>query len=106
MPDLSPHLHTDECNKLIKDLQECYSKVSHEIALEIEFPFCLPRLPPHSNPSPQSQFSKWFGNCDTFQVSVDKCLKSERQRNREKNLEAARKRKEDIQDRMNNSPVK
>lgn len=51
----------------------------------------------------QSTFGKWFGNCDTFQVSVDKCLKSERQSNRDKNREAALKRKEEIQQRMSNS---
>lgn len=49
----------------------------------------------------QHQFGKWFGNCDTFQVSVDKCLKSERINNRQTNLEASRKRKEEIQQRMN-----
>lgn len=49
----------------------------------------------------QNQFGKWFGNCDTFQVSVDKCLKNERINNRQSNLEASRKRKEEIQQRMN-----
>ncbi|KAK9507683.1 hypothetical protein O3M35_007484 [Rhynocoris fuscipes] len=73
-PDLSSHLHTDECNILIKKLEEC-----------------------HKNNS----FGKFLGACNDFHRDVYKCLMNEREMNRKKNAEEARRRqglKNDLSD--------
>ncbi|XP_001656228.2 COX assembly mitochondrial protein 2 homolog [Aedes aegypti] len=65
--DLSPHLHTPECNRLIDLLKKC-----HE----------------------ENKYAKFFGVCNDFDHQVVNCLRDERKErsrlNRERSLEKQR----------------
>ena len=50
-PDLSPHLHTAECNLLIKQLKKCHN---------------------------EKMYTKWFGGCNEIDLQMGKCLQQER----------------------------
>jgi len=69
--DLSSHLHTPACNKLIEELQACHENVSNrdficrEWLLNCEFCF-------------QNAFAKFVGVCNSIDDKVVKCLKGER----------------------------
>ncbi|CAL1529121.1 unnamed protein product [Lymnaea stagnalis] len=57
-PDLSPHLHTEECNEVIAALKKCHK----------------------DNP-----FKKIFGACNELDQAMTKCLKQERELKRQMN---------------------
>ncbi|XP_078606792.1 COX assembly mitochondrial protein 2 homolog isoform X1 [Branchiostoma floridae x Branchiostoma japonicum] len=69
--DLSAHLHTDECNRLIQALQKCH----------IENPY-----------------GKFFGKCNEQNALMDRCLAQEREDNRRKNREKTQDKRKKMQE--------
>uniref|UniRef100_A0A1B0ATJ6 COX assembly mitochondrial protein n=1 Tax=Glossina palpalis gambiensis TaxID=67801 RepID=A0A1B0ATJ6_9MUSC len=64
--DLSPHSHTQNCNRLIDELKKC-----HE----------------------ENKFAKFIGACNAFNSAVANCLKQEHKARSAANRAKARQRK-------------
>lgn len=77
-PDLSPHLHSEECNAAIRILLACHGNVSFDerwISQDIsEF-----------SSISQNKVGKFFGVCNEVNEELNRCLKREREDNRAKN---------------------
>ncbi|XP_058813172.1 COX assembly mitochondrial protein 2 homolog [Topomyia yanbarensis] len=71
--DLSPHLHTPECNELISLLKQCHA---------------------------ERKFARFVGVCNRFDQDVVNCLRSERIERSRQNREKARKEQLRVQERM------
>jgi len=66
-PDLSPHLHLEECNILIAKLKDCHN---------------------------ENKFAKFMGACNDIDKAVNKCLKKEREIKRNANRAAGKEKRE------------
>ena len=65
-PPLAPHLHGEECRKIIKQLHKCHEE--HSVR-------------------------KFFGACNDLKRSLDRCLTKEYFERRQKNYDLAQKKK-------------
>lgn len=68
-PDLSPHLHSEECNELISKLHNCHK---------------------------ENKFLKFIGVCNDIDSAVWKCMKAERLEKRKKNQMAGEERRKKL----------
>ncbi|KAL3214239.1 hypothetical protein MRX96_007044 [Rhipicephalus microplus] len=76
--DLSSHLHSEECNKLIALMMQCYKEVSVYFCVSLFFlRICVF----------QNKWTKFFGACNDIDVEMTHCLKKERLEKRAKNYE-------------------
>uniref|UniRef100_A0A8C9HW30 COX assembly mitochondrial protein n=1 Tax=Piliocolobus tephrosceles TaxID=591936 RepID=A0A8C9HW30_9PRIM len=67
-PDLSPHLHTEECNVLINLLKECHKNETCIVsATSVQ----------KKNSCVYHNVLKFFGYCNDFDREVRKCLRNE-----------------------------
>lgn len=62
-PNLSAHLHGDECRKVIEALQKCHR---------------------------DHPYKKFLGACNDFKIALDSCLYKEYKQQQKKNLEQSR----------------
>uniref|UniRef100_A0A2I2YM52 COX assembly mitochondrial protein n=1 Tax=Gorilla gorilla gorilla TaxID=9595 RepID=A0A2I2YM52_GORGO len=67
-PDLSPHLHTEECNVLINLLKECHKNETCIISAI---------LVQKKSSGAYHNVLKFFGYCNDFDRELRKCLKNE-----------------------------
>uniref|UniRef100_A0A2K5HP26 COX assembly mitochondrial protein n=1 Tax=Colobus angolensis palliatus TaxID=336983 RepID=A0A2K5HP26_COLAP len=67
-PDLSPHLHTEECNVLINLLKECHKN---------EMCIVSATSVRKKNSCVYHNVLKFFGYCNDFDREVRKCLRNE-----------------------------
>lgn len=78
--DLSPHLHTDECNELIARLRQCHTEVCHFLnshivlcALQAQKTKYLNLVSCHL----QHNVLKFFGKCNDVDRAMRQCMKKE-----------------------------
>lgn len=71
---LAPHLHTDDCNKLIGDLMQCHQD--------------------------NNIVKQWFGACNGPDWAMRRCLKAERLEGQRQKMEAARLKREETAKKM------
>lgn len=104
-PDLAPHLHTEECNKLIQALHDCHRNVSIEVVIlltnKIVFFFFLFDSDFQFR---QHNFSKFWGECNSINSLMLKCLKGERQARRDRNYLKAKEHQAEVRKRIRNDP--
>ena len=72
-PSLAPHLHSEECQRIIRDLSKC-----HE----------------------QHPLRKFLGACNPLKRALNECLKRETVHRRRENYEAAQKKRKKYQELM------
>lgn len=72
-PDLSPHLHLEECNNLIAKLTACRN---------------------------EHTFGRFMGACNELDSAVNKCLKKEREIKRNANRAAGKEKREATLDKI------
>ncbi|KAL1492886.1 hypothetical protein ABEB36_011060 [Hypothenemus hampei] len=71
--DLSPHLHTDKCNDLIRLFREC--RIDHPL-------------------------TKFVGKCDHEYIQMTRCLKQERINKRQRSIEMSKVHKKELHQRL------
>ena len=71
---LAPHLHTDECNKLIEALHKCHQDYS--------------------------KFRQLFGVCNDIDTQMRRCTKNERLARTRIHLDESKRKREEIQEKM------
>ena len=80
-PDLSPHLHTDECNELITRLKQCHTEVRHSLKCHIAVCFMCTDRQNNINlvysSHTQHNVMKFFGTCNDVDRAMRQCLKKE-----------------------------
>ncbi|KAK8770611.1 hypothetical protein V5799_012924 [Amblyomma americanum] len=79
--DLSPHLHSEECNSIIALLKKCHEEVTFRFCLNVRVDMFI-----HF----QNKWAKFAGACNDIDVAMRKCLKRERLEKRAKNYEKSR----------------
>lgn len=95
--DLSPNLHTPECNLLIKEFHQCHEEVNLLHSFFIVEVTTLDFL--------QNPVAKFFGTCNQIDKLLIRCLKKERQSNQSKNLKRSAERQKEFQERVSREKV-
>jgi len=72
-PNLAPHLHNEECRKIIEQLHKCHA---------------------------ESKFGKFWGACNETRRALDRCLQREYLANRKENWLKSEEKKKKIADRI------
>ncbi|CAK6954945.1 COX assembly mitochondrial protein 2 homolog isoform X2 [Scomber scombrus] len=92
-PDLSPHLHTDECNELITHLRQCHTEVRRSLKCHIAVCFmCTDRQYSINlvySSHTQHNVMRFFGTCNDMDRAMRQCLKKERLEKRERSKQHA-----------------
>ncbi len=73
--NLAPHLHTEECNKIIAALQKCHAETP--------------------------TWKQWMGFCNDFDFAMRKCCKQERLDRTAKHYKASQEKREAIKSKSN-----